>query len=330
MASRCVDNSREAAAVDESAPMAPRQPLDPVLRDQAFHGLGRGRLRGADLLTPFHGTRVVRGGPLDPTGRPPQEALLINCRILLQCTPSAMLGGLTAARIWPLPLPAPAQGEPYHLITLDRDRAPRRRGVVSRSITDGDVRIVERAGLRTIDVGSLFCHLALLLSLPDLVAVGDAIVLTPRFDPGDRPYLTLPALHERVGWYRGRGKRRAVEALSLVRPGAESRPETLVRLALAQAGLPEPTPNADIFDGAGRFLARGDLVYERWRVLVEYDGDHHRSDADVFDRDIRRLERLRDAGWSVVRLTKRSFFADREDCVRRVRSTLLAAGWRPA
>ena len=44
---------------------------------------------------------------------------------------------------------------------------------------------------------------------------------------------------------------RRSEALGLIRPGAESRPETLVRLAIIEAGLPEPEVNVDIRDGAG-------------------------------------------------------------------------------
>jgi hypothetical protein len=56
---------------------------------------------------------------------------------------------------------------------------------------------------------------------------------------------------------------------SLIRPGAESRPETLVRLAVAGAGRPEPEVNVDIVDGSGRFLGRGDLVHRGWKVIVE-------------------------------------------------------------
>jgi hypothetical protein len=37
------------------------------------------------------------------------------------------------------------------------------------------------------------------------------------------------------------------------------------------AGLPEPEVNPDIRNASGRFVGRGDLVYRRWRVIVEYD-----------------------------------------------------------
>jgi hypothetical protein len=68
---------------------------------------------------------------------------------------------------------------------------------------------------------------------------------------------------------------------ALLRPGAESRPETLLRLLLGRAGLPEPEVNVDIRDDSGRFLGRADLVYPPWRTIVEYDGDQHRTSAAV-------------------------------------------------
>ena len=40
----------------------------------------------------------------------------------------------------------------------------------------------------------------------------------------------------------------------------------------------------------------------RYRVGIEYEGDHHR-DPRQFRADIRRYERLQDVGWSFVRVT---------------------------
>ena len=179
------------------------------------------------------------------------------------------------------------------------------------------------------DPATLFCQLASTLSLPDLVAVGDALVLEPVYSDwrDERPWVPLGQLTERVENYRGRGKVRAARALGLIRPGAESRPETLVRLALIEAGLPEPEVNVEVRDGAGRFIGRGDLVYRRFRVVVEYDGDQHRTSAAQFDRDVRRLDDFAASGWRVVRIVARHFFADREACLSRVARALREAGW---
>ncbi len=308
-----------------------RYPIPAELRDGIFtpHWLGYSskRMRGADLVVPFRGVRAVARGPADPAAVP-EEALRIRCRAaLLTVCQGAVVSSVTAARIWPLPMPLAAPDEPLHISAFAPDHAPRREGVVGHQIRDQEVGTEYRSGIAVTDPASLFCHLGTMLSIPDLVAVGDGLILKPRFAPGDRPYTTLDALVERVQWYRGRGKARAVEALGLVRPGAESRPESLVRLALVAAGLPEPSLNVDIHDDDGRFLGRGDLVYDEWRLVVEYDGDHHRTDPGQFSRDLERLDDLAAAGWRVIRVAKNSFFHDREDVVRRVRAALVRAGW---
>ena len=191
--------------------------------------------------------------------------------------------------------------------------------------------MVYRRGLPVVDPITLFCQLAGRLSLSDLVAVGDALVLNPVVPDTyeERPWVPLSQLVERVELWRGRGKRNADRAMSLVRPGAESRPETLVRLAIRQAGLPEPEVNVTIRDDRGQFLGRGDLVYRQWRVIVEYDGEQHRTDTRQFDRDVGRLDDFAAHGWRVVRIVGRSFFGNPAECMERIRRALLAAGWRP-
>ena len=155
-----------------------------------------------------------------------------------------------------------------------------------------------RRGLPLVDPASVFCQLATQLSLHDLVAVGDALVLAPVYPDhwDERPWVPLPQLKERVDVFCGRGKRVASEAVALIRPGAESRTESLLRLAIGDAGLPEPEVNVELFDTRGRFLGRADLAYRRWRVIVEYDGDQHRISTKQFDRDVVRLEGFGRAG----------------------------------
>lgn len=93
-------------------------------------------------------------------------------------------------------------------------------------------------------------------------------------------------------------------------------------------GLPEPEVNVSLVGPGAEFLGRADLVYRTWRVIVEYDGDQHRTDTRQFDRDVRRLERFAAHGWTVVRITGRAFFGDRATSIGRVRHALIAAGWR--
>ena len=78
---------------------------------------------------------------------------------------------------------------------------------------------------------------------------------------------------------------------------------SMLRLLLVDAGLPEPEVNVRLLAPDGSFLAEGDLVYRSARLVLEYEGEHHRTDKKVFRSDIRRRERYEDAGWSVIRVT---------------------------
>lgn len=217
-----------------------------------------------------------------------------------------------------------------HVSVFEPAMSPRLPGIVGHRLSDQLIFTVPRGGHRVIDPATLFCQLAAVLSLPDLVAVGDALILTPRFADAldDRPYLSLSDLVERVDRRRGRGIRTARRAVGLIRPGAESRPETLVRLAAVDAGLPEPELNVDLFAADGTFIGRADMLYRQYRVVVEYDGEQHRTDTRQYDTDIDRLDRFAANGWRVVRLTGRAFFADRATCLARIEQALLAGGWR--
>ena len=77
----------------------------------------------------------------------------------------------------------------------------------------------------------------------------------------------------------------------------------MMRLMLVSAGLPEPEINFWIHDRRGRFIAECDLVYVKERIVIEYEGDHHRTQKAQWRTDIRRREELEDDGWRVVRVT---------------------------
>ncbi len=343
-------------------PQPPRIALPPYLVHTAFTvaqgrsvGLGQGRLRGSDLDRPFHGIRIrsdrstANGSSDGDAARGVFESahdndlaavqavlaardpdLIRRCSALLVALPDgSFFSHLTAARLWPLALPQAGLGEPVHVSVRPPARPPRRSGVAGHLVTDPLARVLRRSGLRTVDPATLFCQLGMLLSLPDLVAVGDALILRPAYPEPDRPWVSLDQLSERVDMYRGRGKATARMACTLIRPGAESRPETLLRLAIVEAGLPEPEVNPTMRGAPMRPPGRGDLVYRRWRVLVEYDGDHHRKSKRQFERDIGRLDDFTADGWRVVRITGTSFFLDRQGSIARVARALTERGWRP-
>ncbi|EFQ83680.1 hypothetical protein HMPREF0063_11343 [Aeromicrobium marinum DSM 15272] len=122
------------------------------------------------------------------------------------------------------------------------------------------------------------------------------------------------------------GVRRARRVAPLVRSGVASPTESDVRWALHRGGLPEPEINVDIHDDHGGWLARGDLVYRRWKVLVEYDGWQHERDADQRQWDHLRREQLEACGWRVVVITAADLRQVRGVVVR-VRQALRQRGW---
>jgi hypothetical protein len=156
----------------------------------------------------------------------------------------------------------------------------------------------------------------------DIVTVAGVPLTTPQrtaFDLGRQAHrvkalIALDALCHRhlvslpdIAGYAGErsrwpGIRRLRELLPLVDARAESPMETELRLLLHDAGAPPPTPQYEVHDTDGRFIARVDLAYPRSRIAIEYEGDHHRERAQ-FRRDITRVNALQKAGWLVLRYT---------------------------
>ncbi|PPH21074.1 hypothetical protein C5C99_07030 [Rathayibacter sp. AY1C4] len=302
--------------------MAQRLPLPDRLQARAFTvaearrlGVARSRLRRSDLAAPFRGVRV----PAADTGLLPRAEAL-----LAALGPSAVLSHLTAARLWPLELPAADSDEPVHVAVRAPARAPRRPGVHGHSLSDPDVHRILRFGLPLTDGASLFCHLGAHLELDDLVAVGDALIRSPIGpDPADpRPWVRLARLRERAAGFGGWGVPRVRAAAALVRDGADSRQESRFRLASVRAGLPEPVLQEPLFDSDGVFVGRPDGWYPAERVAWEYEGDDHRTSNRRFARDLGRYDDLASIGVRVVRIVGAEFVPHPERSVERLRRAL--------
>ncbi|PJJ65455.1 DUF559 domain-containing protein [Compostimonas suwonensis] len=318
--------------------MPRRTPLPPALALTPFttarahtHGVGETRLRGGDLARPYHGVRAPGAAA---SGDPLQDAC---SAYTTRMRPTAFFSHDTAARLWGLPLPTRFDpGGELHVAVGWPRRAPAGRGIVGHALKDAAVTVRQRHGFRVVDPVSAWLSLGASLSPDDLVAVGDALVLDPvvvdpAIDPlSERPWATIAELQRRLDGFTGRGRRVLREALPLIREGSESRPESILRLTLGRAGLPEPEVNAEVHDGSGRFVGRGDLVYRAWKVVVEYDGDQHRTDSRQYDRDQSRVESFFLAGWTLVRVRKTALFRETATTVSRVHRALTARGWRGA
>jgi Protein of unknown function (DUF559) len=132
------------------------------------------------------------------------------------------------------------------------------------------------------------------LSLVDRVVTGDWLI--------HQQLTTLAGLQRFVDTVHDHGVKRARRAMMWVRERVESPRETILRLMIVFARLPEPEPNVTLGD-AYEPVGRPDLVYLRYRVLVEYDGLYHLRDRAQQNRDLQRRERLEALGWRIIVVT---------------------------
>jgi hypothetical protein len=108
---------------------------------------------------------------------------------------------------------------------------------------------------------------------------------------------------------RRRGVVQLRNLVPLARPEAESPRESWTRLAIVDAGLPEPTVQHWIdIDGVPTY--RLDLAYPGARIAIEYDGQEHHTDPADRARDAARRAWLTAHGWTVIVLRASDFAPD--------------------
>lgn len=270
----------------------PRRTVLPIELGDAFStdaavkiGISRSRLRGGDLDKPFTGVRVV--GSLG-------DSVDELCRAYLaRMHPQQFFSHGTALALFDLPVPA-AGTRTVHVSALEPHFPPKARGVTGHRLAS--CRVLHHDGLRIAHPLDAWRQTAASVSVADLVAVADALI--------NRGHGASDLLATAVDGNGRRGARALRVAADLARAGSRSPQESRLRAAIVLDGIPEPCVNLEIFDAHGRFLAEGDLVWPQQKVIAEYEGDYHRTDRDQWMRDIARRERLEDAGWRVIRVTR--------------------------
>lgn len=271
-------------------------------------GVSPKRLRTGDLDDRIHGVRAPAGSLDDFAAR---------CRAFAaRLAPDVFFSHSTAARLLGAPLPARLERmQRLHVSVEAPARAPHARGLIghSRRVLPGDV--VVTGGIRTSSATRMWCEMASVLDIPDLVAVADYVIhhrrrLTSVAELGER--LTADDRISR--------SRRLRVALSLTDERAESRPESRLRVICVNAGLAHPEVNHEVADpvtGRGRRL---DLAWPDLTFAIEYQGDHHRS-REQWRADMTRRENLRMAGWTILELNADDL-VDTAALLVRVRSAL--------
>lgn len=135
-----------------------------------------------------------------------------------------------------------------------------------------------------------------------------------------------------TGWP---GAAQARRVLDFADGRAEAPSESLARILFAEQGLPAPTPQARIEDGAG-LIGFVDFLFEDQRTVVEIDGKvkyqpTSGSDAGrVLWREKRREDRLREAGYEVIRLSWADIVHAPRQSAARIRAAFVRAASRRA
>lgn len=207
--------------------------------------------------------------------------------------------GITAARLYGLPLPSRLSDNRIHVASTSPNLTMKRRGIVLHRYAS--LKTTNFCELPLITVPQLIIELAEILSTDELVAVVDAAA--GRWHSG--PLTTLNAIRSEVGGRRYlRNRPTLASTLALMRQHVDSPQETWLRLWITRQGFPEPAVHPAVQCTILGVTLHPDLGYPDIRLAIEYEGDHHRSSDRQFATDNERIQALAAEGWTVLRVSK--------------------------
>lgn len=278
-------------------------------------GVPPNRLRRADVA---HVSREL----YRPTGW--SFELEAAARALSAASPGAWISHVTAARIRSQILPAwLADSTELHLSKPHSLPEVRRRGVIGHSVLASENEIEFVDGIRISSRSRTWLDMARRLSESELVCMGDELIRIPRAEFEDRtePFDTLEGLRSLVARHPNlQGVVRARAALERMRVGADSAPESLLRLAMEDAGLPEPQLQVPLREDK-TIGPTADLGYRHRRLAIQYDGGHHLLEPQIFS-DKRRDKAFEAAGWTVVVFGKKDLADGFERAIRLIKRAM--------
>lgn len=115
------------------------------------------------------------------------------------------------------------------------------------------------------------------------------------------------------------GARTAGRVVSFASNRSESPGESLSRIAFERLGLPQPRQQVDVRDGFG-LIGRVDFLWDEYRTVGEFDGriKYEGETKESLYAEKRREDRLREAGFEVVRFGWSDVQGGAEELGRRV------------
>ncbi len=234
--------------------------------------------------------------------------------VLKVCPPGSQVSHFTAAELWGAIVPS----QPLtHLSCPQPGSRTQRRGVGCHRLS-GHAGVVRLRGMRVSSPEQTFIDLACVLSLVDLVVLGDSLVRAKR--------TTVDRLVSAVNAWRGWGSRPARRAVGFVREGVDSPMESRLRMLMVLAGLPEPQVNRIVRDAAGNWVKRFDLCYPDLMLVIEYDGRQHAQSDDQWGRDIDRREDLDGDGWRLIVVRSNGIYVQPQRTLERIADAMRARG----
>ena len=229
------------------------------------------------------------------------------------------MSGISAARLRRLPLPVVLEQEDrVHVTVPESRRAIRIFGTIGHSARLHSADVGEFLGIRIVSVERMWCELAHYLSLEELVMAGDHLI------HWQYPTTELGRLQQKIEAIPGRrGLRLLRRALKLLDPRAESPQESRLRVLMVLNGIVGFEANAWVATSSGHRY-RGDFVFAREKVIVEYQGDHH-FDPAWQRADMTRESRLTADKWLVIEVNADDW-RDEAELAARIRTGLSGRG----
>ena len=262
-------------------------------------------LRSARFIRPFKGVYLIAGVELT------RLRLMQAAKLVLPADAAA--SHQTGLEVWGAP--ADRSG-PLHFSTNATAQC-HRAGIVLHRRT-GRLHPTVHNGLTTLQPERCLVDAATTLSFIPHIIAADRLVYRARTTP-ERLIAYANSVHL-DGAIRARLRAR------YVCERVESPRETRVRLMLVFARLPQPDTNLWLGNSTTR-IARSDMIYLEFRVVVEYDGRWHDDDPNQEAYDELRRIALERAGWTVI-VIKSAHLKNPREVVDRVHRALVDNGYR--
>jgi hypothetical protein len=276
---------------------------EPFRRGQLPPGITDWHLRTSRFRRLFHDVYVDREAELTP---------LLLARGALLVAPDATVSHHSAARLWGAVVP----DDGFVHLTCPT-RRPQVEGI--RTHRCGRPKRATRwRGIPVTTPVQTFLDLAAVLSLVDLVVLGDSLVRRRR--------VTVDLLVEAATAHRGTGGRLARKAAGLVRADVDSAMESRLRMLMVLSGLPEPVVNHKIHWPDGEVRFRLDLSYPDDGLVIEYDGWQHVESQTQWGSDRDRREWLDDNDWRIVVVIAKDLHRTPAATLSRIRAAMRGRG----